>query len=76
MKAKRIEKSELKEEIVYPCLMESEELGCVAIFTERSSGTVIQVDADSRRVEVGDASHAWDVRLFKKFEGKITLQND
>ena len=71
-------KVEVKEKEVngyeYPLLMKCEKYGIVVLFISDKCGTcIIDNSGDS---EVGYFSERWDIDLFNKFHGEITLKND
>jgi hypothetical protein len=59
------------EEIKYPCLMIAYD-GDIVIMLQYKEGVIIKgIDH-----EIGYYATTWDMRYFKPFKGKITLEND
>ena len=74
MKVELIEKE--VEDIKYPCLMVSEETGCIVLFEEDSCGVVVNLDNSLVFATIGRYSKDWNMSRFSKFNGKVILKND
>lgn len=55
----------------YPILMTTDDI--VVLFSSDSTGVVIHGDT---KHGVGHYSESWDMGVFKRFNGSITLSND
>lgn len=74
-----IEEKESNEELAFPCLMIGESGNILFATSSRYSlltGTIIYVSPFSSAHIPGDFSRSWISSKFKKFTGKITLEND
>jgi len=71
MKAEIIEK-ECEKKIMYPCLMKTE-LGLIVLFIKEEVGTVIIGDENWTS---GEFNNEWIMNDFRKFEGRLILEND
>lgn len=68
-----IEEKESNEELEFPCLMEGS-YNTIVLFRSLKKGTVII--SDEIHYSTGSYHDHWDINKFKKFTGKITLEND
>lgn len=78
MKVKINEQNEKKEQVTYPCLMESD-AGTVIIalgVSHRGIRGVVLKDQEPLKKDIGYYSETYNVLSFKPFKGTITLSND
>lgn len=71
-------KVEVKEKEVndskFPCLMKCKVYNIIVLFISDKCGTCLIDESGSNKI--GYFSERWDMDLFNKFDGEITLKND
>jgi hypothetical protein len=76
MKVKKISKEKIDKMITYPFLGESILTGNIILFTAAEQGIVLELGDNNDIYRMGQCCLGLDMKCFKKYEGKLVLEND
>jgi hypothetical protein len=76
MKVEVIDKEKINEITKYPCLYESKITGNIILFTAAEQGIVLKLGDNNDVYKVGQHCFGLDMKVFKRLESKVILEND